>query len=74
MLIFTCSYWTDNRACYYYTTANFSNYEEVIVAVKVQADKDGIPYRYVQVTFLTYNTYVHSKKFSFPNLPPKIYF
>ena len=56
MLIFTCSYWTDNGACYYYTTANFSNYEEVIVAVKVQADKDGIPYRYVQVTFLTYNT------------------
>ena len=44
------SYWTDNGACYYYTTANFSNYEEALVAVKVQADKDGIPYQYLQVT------------------------
>ena len=52
MLIFTRSYWMDNGACYYYTTANFSNYEEVIIAVKKQADKDGIPYRYVQVTIL----------------------
>ena len=45
------SYWTDNGACYYYTTVNFSNYEEALIAVKEQADKDGIPYRYVQVTF-----------------------
>ena len=43
------SYWTDNGACYYFTTANFSNYEEALIAVKKQADKDGIPYRYVQV-------------------------
>ena len=60
MLIFTCRYWTDNGACYYYTTGNFSNYEDVIVAVKKEADEDGTPFRYVQVTFntiLTYNTY-----------------
>ena len=45
-----CRYWTDNGACYYYTTINFSNYEEALVAVKAQADKEGIPYRYLQVT------------------------
>ena len=45
-------YWTDNGACYYYTTDKFSNYEEALVAVKQQADKEGIPYRYLQVTSL----------------------
>ena len=45
-----CRYWTDNGACYYYTTDKFSNYEEALVAVKEQADKEGIPYRYLQVT------------------------
>ena len=52
LIFFACSYWTDNGGCYYYTTANFSNYEEVLVAVKEQANKDGIPYRYAQVAVL----------------------
>lgn len=43
-----CSYWTDNGACYYYYTGNYSNYEEALVAVKTYADKQGIPLRYLQ--------------------------
>ena len=43
------SYWTDNGACYYYDTIKFPNYEDALVAVKEQADKDGIPFRYLQV-------------------------
>lgn len=42
-------YWTDNGACYYYNTGNYSNYEEVLVAVKEDAVKEGLPYRYLQV-------------------------
>ena len=42
-------YWTDNGTCYYYTTDKFSNYKEALVAMKQQADKEGIPYRYLQV-------------------------
>ena len=45
-----CSYWTDNGACYYYTTGSkYTNYEDVLVAVKKDADDNGIPFRYVQV-------------------------
>ena len=39
----------DNGACYYYDTIKFPNYEDALVAVKEQADKDGVPFRYLQV-------------------------
>jgi len=42
-------YWTDNGACYYYNTANYSNYEDALVAVKKRADEQGIPFRYLQI-------------------------
>ena len=44
------SYWTDNGACYYYTTGEYANYEDALVAVKEDADKSGLPYRYMQVS------------------------
>ena len=44
-----CSYWTDNGACYYYNDGGYANYEELLVAVKEDADKQEIPYRYLQV-------------------------
>ena len=44
------SYYTDNGACYYHTPGSkYSNYEDVLVAVKKDADDNGIPFRYVQV-------------------------
>lgn len=46
------SYYTDNGACYYYTTDGYPNYEEVLVAVKEDADKNGLPFRYMQVSFV----------------------
>ena len=47
------SYWTDNGACYYYTTGSkYTNYEDLLVAVKKDADDNGIPFRYVQVCSL----------------------
>ena len=42
-------YWTDNGACYYYNTGNYSNYEEAMVAVWEDASKMGIPFRYLQI-------------------------
>lgn len=42
-------YWTDNGACYYYNTGTYSNYEDVLEAVKTAADQQGIPYRYLQI-------------------------
>ena len=43
-------YWTDNGACYYGTTGSkYVNYEDLLVAVKEDANKSGIPYRYIQV-------------------------
>jgi hypothetical protein len=40
----------DNGACYYYTTgSNYSNYQDLIVAVKKDADQSGLPFQYVQV-------------------------
>ena len=45
-----CRYWTDNGACYYYYTGkNFSNYEDLLVGVKEDADNSNIPFRYVQL-------------------------
>ena len=54
------SYWTDNGACYYHSTGSqCSNYEEVFVAVKKDADQKGIPYKYVQVSgFLALSVYM----------------
>ena len=52
--IYVCmvhSYWTDHGACYYYDTGGYSNYEELLVAVKEDADKMEIPYRYLQVQY-----------------------
>ena len=44
------SYWTENRACYFNTTdSKYANYEDLLVAIKEDADNNGIPYRYVQV-------------------------
>ena len=44
------SYWTDNGACYYgMTGSNYTNYEDLLVAVKEDADKSGLPFRYIQV-------------------------
>ena len=50
-IMYSCyRYWTDNGACYYYTTgSNYSNYEDLIVAVKKDADQSGLPFQYVQV-------------------------
>jgi hypothetical protein len=45
----SCSYWTDNGACYYYYNGNFSDYEKLMLAVKADADKMGLPYRYMQL-------------------------
>eukprot|EP00731_Ephydatia_muelleri_P018789 Em0011g829a len=42
-------YWTDNGACYYYNTGTYPNYEEVLLAVKSNADQQGIPFRYLQI-------------------------
>ena len=46
-------YWTDNGACYYYNTGNYSNYEEMLDGVITDAKNFGIPYRYFQVKFTT---------------------
>ena len=49
-VIMLYSYWTDNGACYHYNTGSkYSNYEDLLVAVKKDADDKGIPFRYVQV-------------------------
>jgi hypothetical protein len=42
-------YWTDNGACYYYDTGNYSNYEEILDAVIADADRANIPFRYLQI-------------------------
>lgn len=43
-------YWTDNGACYYHTSGSqYSNYEDLLVAIKKDADQKSIPFRYVQV-------------------------
>ena len=48
--LFSASYWTDNGACYYYNTGNFSNYEELLDAVVADAESSDIPFRYLQVS------------------------
>lgn len=42
-------YYTDNGACYYYYTGDYSNYEEAMIAVKKDADDNNIPFRYLQI-------------------------
>ena len=42
-------YYTDNGACYYYYTGKYSNYEEAMLAVKKDADDNGLPFRYLQI-------------------------
>ena len=51
-----CRYWTDNGACYFNTTgSNYTNYEDLFVGVKEDAERNGIPYRYVQVLTINLN-------------------
>ena len=42
-------YYTDNGACYYYSTGEYSSYEDAILAVKKSADYHDIPYNYLQL-------------------------
>ena len=49
-MVFHCRYYTDNGACYYYNTGNYSNYEEVLDAVVADAKSRDIPFRYLQVS------------------------
>jgi len=42
-------YWTDNGAYYYYNTEKGMNYEETLLAVKADADRLGVPFKYFQV-------------------------
>ena len=42
-------YYTDNGACYYYNVGDYSNYEEALIAVKEDADKNDLPFRYLQI-------------------------
>ncbi len=42
-------YWTDNGACYYHYTGDYSNYQQVILAVYDEAMKQSIPFQYVQL-------------------------
>ena len=53
-------YYTDNGACYYYATDKFANYEEALIAVKKEADAEGIPYRYVQLDSWWYYKGMHN--------------
>ena len=42
-------YWTDHGSCYWYNTGDYTNYEELLVAVKENADFEGIPFGYLQL-------------------------
>ena len=48
---FLCdSYWTDHGGCYHYSTGSkYTNYEDLLEAVKKEADDKSIPFRYIQV-------------------------
>lgn len=50
LLLHVFSYWTDNGGCYHYSHGSqFSNYEDLLVAVKKDADEKNLPYKYLQV-------------------------
>ena len=42
-------YYTDNGACYHYSTGKFDNYEDAMLAIKKEADDKDIPFRYLQL-------------------------
>ena len=42
-------YWTDNGGYYYYRTEPGLNEEDTLLAVKADADRNGIPYGYLQL-------------------------
>lgn len=42
-------YWTDHGSCYWYNTGGYKDYEELLVAVKENADFEGIPFGYLQL-------------------------
>lgn len=46
-VIFMQGYNTDHGAYYYYTTADFPNYLEALLAVNEYANDVGIPYRHI---------------------------
>ena len=49
------SYWTDNGGCYHYSTGSkYTNYEDLLEAVKKEAEDKSIPFRYIQVSPYTY--------------------
>jgi hypothetical protein len=43
------SYWTDNGTCYHNYTGNYSDYEQLLIAVRKDADSKGLPFQYVQL-------------------------
>ena len=45
-----CRYWTDNGGCYHYNRSGYANYEDLLKAVKKDAEDSGIPFRYMQVS------------------------
>lgn len=54
-------YWTDNGAYYYYRTEPGMTEEEVLLAIKAEADRLGIPYGYLQI-----DSWFYYKKPGFP--------
>ncbi len=42
-------YWTDNGSYYYYKTEPGMNYQDTLLAVKADADRAGVPFRYFQM-------------------------
>lgn len=49
-------YWTDAGAAYYWNTLPGKNAQDTLLAVKAEADRRGIPYRYFQIDSWWYYT------------------
>ncbi|MCL4235314.1 MAG: hypothetical protein KJ042_12440 [Deltaproteobacteria bacterium] len=49
-------YWTDAGAAYYWNTLPGKNAHDTLLAVKAEADRRGIPYRYFQIDSWWYYT------------------
>lgn len=49
-------YWTDAGAAYYWNTLPGQNAQDTLLAVKAEADRRGIPYRYFQIDSWWYYT------------------
>lgn len=46
---FSLGYWTDNGAYYYYKTMNNLNYEDTLIQLHQEFQKQNLPIRYVEV-------------------------